>query len=72
MFKRLFTHPIGVCLSLSAIAFLSLLTPTLFNRQPPTAIPEDFTPPESDRAITIDPITQAITLEAIDSKPQSR
>ena len=67
MSKRLFTHPIGISLSLSAI-LLCLLTPALFNRQPPTATPKDFTPPESDREIIIDPATQAVTLEAIDSR----
>ena len=68
MFNRLFTHPISLSLTLSAIAFLGLLTPAFLNRQPPTATTEDFTLIESARAIAIDPVTQAITLEAIDSQ----
>ena len=68
MSKQLFTHPIGLSLSLSAIASLGLLTPALFNRQTPVAIPEEFTPPDFARAIAIDPTTQAVTLEAIDSR----
>ena len=59
---------IAIGLSLGAIAFLGLLTPALFNRQPPTATPKDFTPSDSARAIAIDPVTQAVTLEAIDSQ----
>ena len=68
MSNRLFTHPISLSLTLSAIAFLGLLTPALFNRQPPTATPKDFTLPEPAHAIAIDPVTQAVTLEAIDSQ----
>ena len=71
MSKRLFISPIGIGLALSAIAFLGLLEPALLNRQSPTATPEDFTPPEFARAIVIDPATQAVTLKAINSQPQS-
>ena len=45
-----------------------MLAPALFNRQTPAAIPKEFTPPEFVRAIVIDPATQAVTLEAIDSQ----
>ena len=58
---------IAIGLPLGAIAFLVLLTPALFSHQTPTATTEDFTPAESARAIAIDPATQAVTLEAIDS-----
>ena len=68
MSNRLFTHPISLCLTLSAIAFLGLLTPALLNRQSSTANPNDFTLPDAARAIAIDPATQAVTLEAIDSR----
>ena len=68
MSKRLFTHPIGLGLTLSAITFLGLLTLALFNRQTPTATPEAFTLPEPARAIAIDPATQAVTLEVVDSQ----
>ena len=67
MSKRLFTHPIGISLSLSAIAFLCLLTPALLNRQTPPANTDDFQLPSTTRAVVIDPITQAVTLKAIDS-----
>ena len=66
MFKSFLSIAIG--LPLGAIAFLSLLTPALFNRQLPTTTPEDFTLPDAARAIAIDPATQAVTLEAIDSQ----
>ena len=68
MSNRLFTHPLSLSLSLSAIAFLGLLTPAFLNRQSSTANPNDFTLPEPARAIAIDPATQAVTLEAIDSQ----
>jgi len=68
MSNRLFTHPISLSLTLSAIAFLGLLTPALLNRQSSTANPNDFTLPDAARAIAIDPTTQAVTLEAIDSQ----
>ena len=68
MSNRLFTRPISLSLLLSAIAFLSLLAPALFNRQPSTVTPQASTPAESARAIAIDPATQAVTLEVIDSQ----
>ena len=68
MSNRLFTHPLSLSLLLSAIAFLGLLTPALLNRQVPTVTSEDFALIESARAIAIDPATQAVTLEAIDSQ----
>ena len=68
MSNRLFIHPLSLSLTLSAIAFLGLLTPALLNRQPPTANPNNFTLPDAARAIAIDPVTQAVTLEAIDSQ----
>ena len=67
MSNRLFTHPLSLSLSLSAIA-LCLLTPAFLNRQVPTVTSEDFALIESARAIAIDPVTQAVTLEAIDSQ----
>ena len=67
MSNRLFPHSISLSLSLSAIA-LCLLTTALLNRQTPTATTEEFTLPDSARAIVIDPATQAVTLEAIDSQ----
>ena len=68
MSNRLFTHPLSLSLTLSAIAVLGLLTPAFLNRQPSTANPNDFTLPEPAHAIAIDPVTQAVTLEAIDSQ----
>lgn len=68
MSTQLFTHPLNLRLSLSEIAFLGLLTPTFLNRQTPTAATEDFTLPDATREIAIDPVTQAVTLEAIDSQ----
>jgi hypothetical protein len=49
---------------LSAIAFV------LLKRQSETVVAKDWVMPERDRAIVIDPITQAVMLEAIDSHPQ--
>ena len=66
MSNRLFTYPISLSLSLSAI--VCLLTTALLNRQTPTATPKEFTPPDSARAVVIDPATQAVTLEAIDGQ----
>ena len=67
MSNRLLSHPISLSLSLSVIA-LCLLTTALLNRQTPTATTEEFTLPESTRAIVIDPVTQAVTLESLDSQ----
>ena len=67
MSKRLFTYPLGISLSLSAIAFLCLLTPAFLNHQTPPINTDDFQLPSPTRAVVIDPNTQAVTLEAIDS-----
>ncbi|MBE9064256.1 hypothetical protein [cf. Phormidesmis sp. LEGE 11477] len=66
MSNRLFTRPTSLSLLLSAIA-LCLLTSAFLNRQP-TATTEEFTPPDSARAIAIDPATQAVILEAIENQ----
>ena len=65
MFQSFLSIAIG--LPLGAIAFFYLLAPAAFNRQPSTVTPQAFTSPDSARAIAIDPVTQAVTLEAIDS-----
>jgi hypothetical protein len=70
MFKRdRIQHLLSGLLCLGFI--LSAITFVLLKRQSETVVANDWVMPERDRAIVIDPITQAVTLEAIDSYPQS-
>ena len=64
MFKRFFHRSLSVKGLLSAIA-IGLITPALLNRRAPPKSTDDFTLPAPIRAVVIDPVTQAVTLEAI-------